>query len=237
MGYFPISIGVEYVGAYTGTGSPGAPYGNLYSPRSCVHGLYDIVSDPNTNWTWGFEWGDSAAWELDWKAYGRLGGNDYRLTDDVDLNAYSGHGLGRCFVFNNQNNDWYTTMGDLDMGDRDAEWMLTFTCNFTNGTAAQVGPAADGVHLICGYKTDMTITTNAGARFAYYATHGSTVKTAWVNQGWDTQLPSDRNTICIFGATAAANDYLWGYGSVCSDPPFYTNSPSSYQFWTRDLWS
>src|SRR5660398_230552 len=39
------------------------------------------------------------------------------------------------------------------------------------------------------------------------------------------------------GATAAANDYLWGYGSVCSDPPFYTNSPSSYQFWTRDLWS
>jgi len=228
-----VSIGVEWAGQYSGTG---APYeGNLDSSDEAVAGLYDIVSDPNTSWTWDFNFGNDYAWERDWKAAGRLGGDDSIYADDVDLAAWCGHGLGNNFLFNNQNDDWYATIGDMDMGDRDCEWILAFTCHFLQGTASNFGRAADGVHLICGYSTDMTVYPNSGSRFAYWAKYPYGVRVAWYRYGKDTQQAIDQNIARTFGANASVNDYLWGYGSVSSDPPFYSNSPGSYGIWDTKL--
>ncbi|WP_066635364.1 DUF6345 domain-containing protein [Desulfolucanica intricata] len=228
-----VSIGVEYISNYTA--GPGAEYSDPTTAGDAVNGLSDIVSDPNTSWIWDFSYGNSSARELDWKASGRLNGNDSLYTDNVDLNAFCGHGFGMNYVFTVEKNDWYTTVSDLDMGDRDCEWMLAFTCNFLNGTMANFGPIADGVHLVCGYGTDMTVTANAGSRFAYWAKHPYGVRVAWYKYGYDTQNGAWQNIARIFGANASYNDYLWGYGSVSSDPPFYTNSPSSYGVWDYKL--
>jgi len=230
-----VAIGVEYVNYYEGTDRPAAQYGDLNTSDDAVNGLADIVSDSSTNWLWDFSYGNSSAWELDWKSTGRLGGDDEYYADDVDLVAFSGHGLGQNFTFNNQNDDWYTTISDLDLGDRDAEWLLTFTCNFLNGTMSQFGPAADGIHLINGYSTDMTITANAGQRFSYWATAPYGVRVAWYKYGYDTQNGAWQNTARTFGASASVNDYLWGYGSVSSDPSPYTTNPSAYTYWDYKL--
>lgn len=162
-----VSIGVEAVTHYTA--GPGTDYPDPTTAWDAVAGLYDIVSDPNTSWLWQFGYSNGDCWERDWKATGRLGGDDATYTDNVDLNAFCGHGFGRCYVFTTDIDDWYTTVSDLDMGDRDCEWMLAITCNFLNGTMSQFGPIADGVHLVCGYCTDMTVTANAGEWFAEYA--------------------------------------------------------------------
>ncbi|WP_394355751.1 DUF6345 domain-containing protein [Caldicoprobacter guelmensis] len=126
-------MGVEYVNYYAGTGSPAAPYGDLQISDDAVNGLIDIVNDPNTSWFWRFSYGNSSAWEKDWKA-SRLGGLAETYCDNVDLVAFCGHGLGNNFVFSTQKDDWYTDITDLDAGYKDAEWMLTFTCNFLKGT-------------------------------------------------------------------------------------------------------
>lgn len=226
-----VGIMTEYVNYYYGyLGLPDLNYTD-----EAVNGLYDIVSDPNTNWLWSIQWGNDNAWERDWKSSHLTGGNDYRLADDVDLAAFSGHGTGRNFVMNNANYDHYAATSDMRLGDRDLEWLLAFTCNFLNGTMSQFGSIANGLHLANGYSTDMTITSNAGSRFSYWAKRPYGVRVAWYRYGQDTQRAIDENIARTFGANNSYNDYLWGYGSVSSDPPSYASSPSSYGVWDTKL--
>ena len=231
-------IGVEWVGQYVGTGAPAANFGNLDTVDECLGGLYNIAADSATDWLWDFNWGNELAWELDWKAP-RAGGDASAWADNVDLVAFSGHGLGNNFQFNNHNNDWVTTIGDLDLGLRDCEWALTYTCNFLHGSPSDYGVAANGVHLICGYATDMTITANGGSWFAYWATSSSgaayPVRVAWYKYGQNTQSGADENTARTFGAVASVNDYLWGYGPVSADPPPYGGNESKYAYWSTKL--
>jgi hypothetical protein len=237
-----VAVGVEWVGQYTGTGSPMAIYGNLSTPDDCVGGLYNIASDPRTNWLWAFNWGNGSAWDLDWKRPS-LGGNAYRLADDVDLVAFSGHGTGNNMQFATCRNDWSSTINELDLGLRDCEWALMYTCNFLRGTPAAYGPAANGAHLICGYATDMTVTGNGGTLFAHYAKpyllrgpYG--VRVAWYKYGQATQSAASQNVARTFGARTAVNDYLWGYGPVSADPaPYSTATAPNYAYWdTRLNW-
>lgn len=229
-----VEIGVEWVGEYVGTGSPAAQYGNINTSNEAVQGLYPIVTDPSTSWGWQFNYGNTAAWELDWLGV-QYGGSSPWFTDDVDLAAFSGHGLGNRMDFNNQSNEWFCPANRLDAGYRDCEWILTFTCNYLRGTPANYGGAMNGVHLICGYMTDMTITADSGSWFAYYAKHPYGVRVAWYKYGQATQYSVWANTARTFGATASRNDYLWGYGSVSADPPYYSRSPDSYSWWDTNL--
>lgn len=237
-----VSIGIDWVAKYEATGAPAAQYGDRDSAKMCCESLKAIVDDPSTNWQWQFNWGNSAAWELDWKRTG-LGGNAYRLCDDVDLVAFAGHGLGNDLQFSTQNNDWESTPSDMDLGVRDAEWALLYTCNFLNGDPSKYGAAANGIHLINGYATDMTITSNGGQAFADYAKPAGSrqaygVRVAWYKYGQLTQKPGDVNVARTFGAKTAVNDYLWGYGSVAADPPAYSSSTAGqYAYWdTRLNW-
>lgn len=235
-----VQIGVDWVGAYAGTGSPAARYGNLSTPDECVAGLYGIVTDPTTSWGWAFNWGNSNAWELDFKRPS-AGGNAGRLADDVDLVAFAGHGLGNNFTFGTKKNDWYTTPSDMDLGLRDCEWMLAYTCNFLKGPPSNYGSAANGVHLICGYATDMTITANGGSKFASFVKPSASrqpygVRVAWYKYGQQTQSAANKNIARTFGAKTAVNDYLWGYGSVSADPPAYSSATAAkYAYWDTKL--
>lgn len=228
-----VEIGVEWVGQYAGTGSPVQK--NLYTSDSAVGGLHDIVSDPTTAWGWQFNYGDDLAWELDWRAT-RLGGMSESFTDNVDLAAYAGHGQANKMVLGTEWDSWYVLANSLDAGDRDCEWLLTFTCRYLTGSnPTDFRYMMNGVHLVCGYTTDMTITSNAGSMFAYYAKEPYRVRVAWYKYGQATQLGEDLNVARTFGAKSCVNDCLWGYGSVAADPPSYSASPSSYSWWDTKL--
>lgn len=208
---------------------------SLGTADDAVNGLLsELVGDPDTNWTWEFSYTDSSAWEKDFKKES-LGGVAPEYIDNMDLAAFCGHGLGNTLTFDTEKDDWDSTPSDQDLGAHDLEWLLTFTCNFLRGSMSDFGKAADGVHLICGYATDMTVTANAGERFAYWAMHPYGVRVAWYKYGYDTQLVQHENIARIFGALASKNDYLHGYGDNSSDPLSYTSDPDSYSYWDYKL--
>lgn len=236
-----VQIGIEYVGNYSGTGSPVSS--NLSSAYSASRGDTRIIN-VNPNWGLKYIWGNSDVWEKDFKSSG-LGGNDYRLADDVDLLFYVGHGVvpgaygatDYSLIMNNLHDTYYAKQGNMALGDRDLEWFITFTCNFTNGSANQIGRVFKGLHALAGYKTDMTVTSNAGDRFSYWAANQSyPISTAYEKYAWDTQNASDYNSIRVFRATSTWNDHLWGFGSVASDPASYSSNPSGYSTYEADIW-
>ncbi len=225
----------EACGAYVGTGSPAEPYGNLYTCYALIQGLNGIVNDPDSNWNYRFYYENASAWELDWKS-SVIGGNDYRLADDVDLAAWCGHGLGNVFCFTTCRNDWYTTHNDLGLGDRDCEWLLAFTCNFLNASRQQVGPAMNGLHSICGFDSGMLVTSNGGSRFAYWATvQSKSVWMAWKKYTWDTQPRDQYHVACMVAAQSCYTDKLWGEGGpVGPDPPAW--SPATDYLYAKYSW-
>lgn len=214
---------------------------DLNTTDECVKELDDIIADPNTNWLKGYNWGNSDAWERDWKSSTLTGGNDYRLADDVDLAAFAGHGYGRNFVMNNANYDYFAAISDMRLGDRDLEWLLAYTCNFLNGTVSELGGMMRGLHLANGYATQMIVTSNGGARFAAWAKAPYGVRVAWYRQAYDSQpntLSSGGRIIArTFGHRNNVNDYLWGYGSAGSDPPVYSSTTAGdYLRWDYDVY-
>lgn len=236
-----VQIGIEYVGKYSGTGSP--VIWNLDTASSASRGDIRIIKE-NPNWGLLYIWGDSNVWEKDFRS-SSLNGNDYRLTDDVDLLFYVGHGVkpglynanDYSLIMNNQNDSYYAKQGEMSLGNRDLEWFITFTCNFTNGFANQIGRLFNKLHALAGYKTDMTVTSNAGDRFSYWAaTQKYPISVAYENYAWDTQNAVNKNSIRIFRATSTWNDHLWGFGSVASDPVPYSSSPTAYSTYEADIW-
>lgn len=119
--------------------------------------------------------------------------------------------------------------------------MLAYTCNFLKGSPADFGSAANGVHLINGYSTDMTITANGGSQFASFARPSGSrqaygVRVAWYKYGQQTQSGANLNVARTFGAKTAVNDYLWGYGSVSADPAAYSSATAAnYAYWDTKL--
>jgi hypothetical protein len=236
-----VQIGTEYVGDYT-----------LFSPvprdidvaSTAARGVYEQVIQGNTNWSNKYIWNDSNVWEKDFRSSSK-GGNDYRLADDVDLLVYCGHGVvpgshgasDYSLIMNNKNDTYYAKQGDMSLGDRDLEWFITFTCNFTNGSMDQIGRLAKGVHQICGYRTDMTVTSNAGERFGYWAGRQKiTVSGAYFTYAWETQNAVDKNIVGIFRAKNNRSDYLWGNGTTYSDPPAYsTTTKGSYELISQNI--
>lgn len=226
----PAEIGVAWVGDYSGTG-----FGSLRTPDDCVLGLKKIADDPATTWVWRFNHGDDLACATDWLPP-RLGGESDLYCDNVDLVAYSGHGTGNCFNLSTRRDSSRVEANSMDLGVKDCEWVLAFTCNFLKGTWAEFGRIANGVHLVCGYATDMTVTANGGERFAYYAKAPYGVRVAWYKYGQATQAGANRNIARTFGADASYNDYLWRYGSVSPDPvTAFGDDSSEYSYWDTRL--
>lgn len=235
-----VQIGTEYIGSY-GLFAPVSS--DLSAAESAATGADRQIMLGNPNWSSKFVYGNSDVWEKDFKSISK-GGNDYRLADDVDLLIYTGHGVrpnshgssDYALIMNNKNDSYYANQGDMSLGDRDLEWFITFTCNFTNGTMDQIGRLASGVHQICGYRTDMTVTSNAGERFGYWAGREKfTVSMSYLMYAWETQNPADLNTVGIFRSKNSASEYLWGNGTTVSDPSSYATNKASYELLTQNI--
>lgn len=165
-----------------------------------------------------------------------LGGSDNKYADNVDILFYAGHGLkpgghgakDYCFALNTYGKKTMAKQADMKLGNRDLEWLVTFTCNFLHGGLSKVGRIAKGVHSVCGYKTDMTITANSGKVFCSKLKKGISVKEAYFAYANSTQAKLHKNVAAVFTTKKCANDRIWGYGSVAKDPVSYSKDSSNY---------
>ena len=100
-----------------------------------------------------------------------------------------------------------------------------------------IGIAMNGLHMLCGYKTNMTVTANGGSTFASYATDSAQpIRIAWKNYGVATQPILTFNKISSFYHNSCGNDHLWGFGVVADDPsPYSVTTANDYVYYDYRL--
>lgn len=226
-------IGIECVGNY----STWSSLEDLESPINIANDFYSAFSDGAKNWKINFKLTNNAVYENDFKAKS-LGGNDHKYADNVDLLIYAGHGVmpGKygasdySFALNTKQNTKYAKQGEMYLGNKDLEWLVTFTCNFLQSQNLDtIGRMARGIHAICGFESSMIITAKMGPVFASKLKRGYSVKESFLGTVKETKVWYDSGGRAgVFTTKANADDRLWGYGSVAADPPSYKKNPSGY---------
>lgn len=174
-----------------------------------------------------------------------LGGKDNQYADNVDLMIYSGHGLlpnkhgsdDYAFALDYDGKKQYAKQGQMYLGNKDLEWLVTFTCNLCNGGLKKVGRLAKGIHAVCGYSTRVLLVPTMGKTFAGKLKNGVSVKEAFLStaketQPWKDSVTHPERTAAVFTTKSCANDCIWGYGSVASDPKAYSKDSSQYIMYT-----
>ena len=173
-----------------------------------------------------FSFGNSAAWESDFKEP-----DDNYYVDACDIVLHADHGGSCRFCFGNTSHDdcrlWAS---EASWGNQDLEWIILDDCsclprNF--GWTCWTG-AFQGLHLICGFDTGAHDYCDRGQLFADKLVAGWTVVQAWFYAAENTE--GDGTYAAVAGATSGSDnpyyDHIWGFGSVCSDP-----YPASYWWW------
>jgi hypothetical protein len=191
-------------------------------------------------------WGNSNAWEEDFKRTD-MGGTNSIWVDASDLVYFSGHGTTatdaywgstrQALLFADTSHDDSTCVpgeahdawGDSNAGEM--EWMCFSACE-TMIDRDYWAATMYGLHLICGWKTVM-LDVDMGTDFGRYLNGTSIfdpakkVKTAWFDAAEATH--GSGYTALVVGETSAmGDDYVWGEGSVSSDP----THNAYYTYWT-----
>ncbi|MCH2133330.1 MAG: DUF6345 domain-containing protein [Phycisphaerales bacterium] len=182
-------------------------------------------------------YGNSMAWEEDFKRT-EYGGTNNDFADEHDLVFFSGHGstatasgeyysdATRCVTFSNStHDDSRMSAGDAwdSWGDDDMEWLGLSACQ-TMKQDNRWAASMNGVHLVMGWQTNMYDTPNFGKKFAKRMVDSGafdsayTVKSSWFYAAEQTHWYVDRTAEVIGENTTMGSDYLWGEGSVNSDP-------------------
>jgi hypothetical protein len=214
-------VGVEWQVAYD--------VYDVYPRLDCADdfsvGFYNEIGTGSQVWFKNFNKGDLESSKWQWESSG-----DDVWADSVDFAVWCGHGTAesetpRCLRFfidrdpynGSKRDPEKLTWSEIDWGDQDMEWVALNTCRFLKGSDSQLKAMASGVHLICGYESDMTIYCAAGQYFADKLDEMS-IKAAWHKQCWKYQPPG--NTSRVFGATNCMDDSLGASGSmeVSRDP-------------------
>ncbi len=241
---FAYSIFGDYTSYYTD--GPGAQWPNLSTADDLADGFVEfLIYDEKNNGYYSQEdttvFGNQSAWASDYST------DDDTYADNADIVFFTGHGFGGSFVFTSEKDSYVLGSSEISLGDNNAEWLFAFTCNFTNPVQAhsdtQMFPGSEpfdpdmmnGIHVVCGYKTDMTITADSGGYCADYLTgygmvQPSKVREAWRLYGLATQNGSWKNEMRVWYADNCSNDYIWGYGTVGSDPQPYSSRPQDYSY-------
>jgi hypothetical protein len=135
-------------------------------------------------WTGKFNWGDTNAWEEDFKRTDK-GGTDNQWVDSADFVYFTGHGSPWGFYFRSDSPDdslvecdHYSgpTNGDLRLGNGDLEWLALEVCNTLqldatlNGTNFDVfdrwADAFQGMHSMLSFTTVSLDLSTPGRYFA-----------------------------------------------------------------------
>lgn len=126
-------IGIECVGNYS-------TWDDLDDLKCPLIIAEDVAKDlpGNKNWNLKFKLLNNVVFSSDFTGHDLVGGNDHIFADNVDLLIYSGHGLkpnshgaaDYSFAMNTEQKLKYAYQKYMRLGDRDCEWLVTFTCNF-----------------------------------------------------------------------------------------------------------
>ncbi len=191
-------------------------------------------------------YGNSSAWEEDFKRT-EYGGTNNTYADEHDLVFFSGHGstgdgeyysdTTRCIKFSdNDHDDRKMTAGDAydSWGDSDMEWLGMSACQ-TMKQDNRWASSMNGVHLIMGWETNM-YDIKFGKHFAKRMVDSGSmdsaysVKSSWFYAAEKTHWYADRTAEVIGENSTMGSDYLWGEGSVNSDP----TDDGWYHRWSYD---
>jgi hypothetical protein len=210
--------GVEWQSNYS-TYDP--TYGSILCADDFAQGFYNNIGTANLVWSKNFDNGD-----LESKESHFASGGDGAYADSVDIAVWCGHGIVnptpymRFFVDlvdgqKQEPDKLYWT--EICWGNTDVDWLVANTCNFLNGTDAELKQMFAGLHLVLGYATDMTVFCEAGEYFAgRLEVEG--IKAAWHRQ-CDQYQPTG-NTSRVFGRTACMGE------SFATDGPVSVNRDS-----------
>ena len=204
----------------------------LYNTSEDATGLGDkLPSD------WSIHgYGNCLAWEEDFKRT-EYGGTNNHYVDEHDLVFFSGHGSTtsggeyysdstRCITFSNSTyDDARMSAGDAydSWGDDDMEWLGLSACQ-TMKQDGRWAASMNGVHLVMGWQTNMYDVDDFGKIFAKRMVDSGAfdsaypVKESWFYAAEKTHGWVDRTAEIIGETTSMGNDYLWGEGTVNSDP-------------------
>lgn len=169
-------------------------------------------------WTRQFMWGNSAAWETDFKDVTK-GGQDNLYADAADIVFFEGHGSPGGLHFPTNHDDSEATYNDIRLGDLDNEWIAAHSCsvladsNLGNWAYDVLG--RNGGHMMLSHSTTV-YATNAGDRFSQLLISGWKVKDAWFQQHIEKQPAGV--TARVIATLSTTDDHIWGHGSVALDP-------------------
>lgn len=212
-------------------------YPSCFSRFNIANDFASEFSNNNKKWTVKYKYLNNTVWETDFKG-ASLGGKDDKYADNVDLLIYSGHGLkpgghgssDYAFALNGKHNSKYAKQPEMYLGNRDLEWLVTFTCNFLESKNLNtIGHMAKGIHAICGFETTVILTPDMGSVFAKKLKKGYSVKEAFFATAKETRIwYKSGGTAGVFTTKNNADDRIWGYGVTASDPQSYSKNKSGY---------
>ena len=231
-------MGVEWITDWPGTGDDRANW--YYSANNLYNELI------NRGWIGRFNWGNTNAWERDFK--GPLGGNK-GLVDTVDLAMIGTHGTSAydskwgknlsAVYFSSDNDNWFLSPGEAYRfyGTNDLEWLIFDSCSvLRDDSLAYWYETFNGLHLMMGFANTMYVVyPGDGGVFADRARYkGWWHPARTVTQAWFSAV-SDQQPHGVLARVVAEdlnnyNDYLWGEGYVSPDYPHNGG-------WYWDHWS
>jgi hypothetical protein len=211
LGYY--SAGTSWIGLS----------GGLSGSQNNAKGFVDELAA--IGWNIRFNWGDSNAWESDWRQ------NDDTWVDATDFVFYTGHANSDGWVLAAPNDTFLhftETAGSRDLwGANNLEWAVVAACGPLQDEVVGSGgdvldrwrTAFDGLHILMGYAQVTYDNEEEGKRLARYAKAGATIIQSWFRTGQEIQPGGIWVGAYYVGdATGSTgNDHLWGVGSVGPD--------------------
>jgi hypothetical protein len=232
-------VGVEWITDWPGTADDRANW--YYSANNLYNELL------NRGWIGRFNWGNTNAWERDFKP--PYAPPDHGLIDSVDLGMIGTHGTtafdakwGKnlsAVYFSSDNDNWFLSPGEAYRfyGTNDLEWLIFDSCSvLRDDSLAYWYETFNGLHLMMGFANTMYVVyPGDGGVFADRARYkGWWHPARTVTQAWFSAV-SDQQPHGVLARVVAEdlnnyNDYLWGEGYVSPD---YTHNGG----WYWDHWS
>jgi hypothetical protein len=194
--------------------------------------IFGCISNwPTPRWVSRFAYGNSNAWEKDWKR-AAAGGWENNYIDTVDLAYFAGHGSSNALWFGvGSQDDAQLTHQDAfrSWGDRDLDWVGIAACNvLDNPNLGNWANAMNGLRLILGYQTVMADVAH-GEWFGEYIRLNYTLPQAWFKA-------SDKLQPQGVVARVVAEEQ-WMYNDRWSNHASQDYRNNTYWFWTYKVGS
>ena len=227
------SAGIEWIGMTSHL----AGCNDLSGSGPSAYGFHTGMTAKGVNVK--FDFGETNAWEKDYRSVGLAGGQDSSYTDNVDMIFYSGHANGDGFVMSSNRDNQFVNYNEVRAGDRQCEWFCVAACGpLETGVVSRWANSFQGLHFLFGYATVSMDNTVEGPNLATYTQGYSIlgiqilpplpVRQSWIMMAesaqpssvtWGFMQPVRTDGVCNW------NDYWWGRGPTGPD---ISNAQTAY---------